>query len=91
MADRLRVAHRSDIHLSGGTDDRARVAFAHARAAMRRRDPDLMLLAGDLFDANSVPDDAVAREMERLARSATCAVVGLPFGQPSRLAIHPGH
>ena len=74
MADRLRVAHCSDIHLSGGPDD-----------------PDLMLPAGDLFDANSVPDDAVAREMERLARSATCAVVGLPFGQPSRLAIHPGH
>jgi hypothetical protein len=76
MADRLRVAHRSDIHLCDGTDDRARVAFAHARAAMRRHDPGVMPAAGGLLDARSVPGDAVA---------------GLPFGQPSRLATHPGH
>ena len=76
MADRLRVAHRSDIHLSGGTDDRARVAFARALAAMRRHDPGVMPDAGGLLDSRSVPGDAVA---------------GLPFGQPSRLATHPGH
>ena len=68
MADRLRVAHCSDIHLSGGPEDPARAAFARALAAMRRRGPDLLLLAGDLFDANSVPEDAAEWAMDVLAR-----------------------
>lgn len=67
MADRLRVAHCSDIHLARGPDDPARAGFARALAAIRARQPDLMLLAGDLFDANSVPDETVTWAMQQLA------------------------
>ncbi len=79
MASSLRVAHCSDIHLSGGPGDPARAAFARALAAIRRQQPDLMLLAGDLFDANSVPDEAVRWAMDALA--------GLPF----QVAMIPGN
>jgi DNA repair exonuclease SbcCD nuclease subunit len=63
----LRIAHCSDIHLSGGAADPCRAGFARALAAIRARSPDLMLLAGDLFDTNTVPDETVLWAMDALA------------------------
>ncbi|MBL8834478.1 MAG: DNA repair exonuclease [Rhodospirillales bacterium] len=71
MTDRLRIAHCSDIHLGAngaGAADPCRARFARALDAMAADRPDLMLLAGDLFDTNSVGDDTVAFAMEALAR-----------------------
>jgi DNA repair protein SbcD/Mre11 len=63
----LRLAHCSDIHLSGGAADPCRAGFARALAAIRTHAPDLMLLAGDLFDTNAVPDETVLWAMDALA------------------------
>ena len=77
MADTLRIAHCSDIHLDGdgyhlstGADAREgyRRAFARALAKMRAHDPDLMLLAGDLFDANDATPETIRWAMETLGR-----------------------
>lgn len=69
MTDRLRVAHCSDIHLGTNgavVDDPCRARFARALAAIGDQRPDLLLLAGDLFDTNSVADETVVWAMERL-------------------------
>lgn len=66
MTDSLRLAHCSDIHLRGGRDDPSWSGFARALAAIRRERPGLMLLAGDLFDANTVPAESVAFAIEAL-------------------------
>jgi len=77
MPDTLRIAHCSDIHLDGDghhhlVGDAARAAlrdaFALALAEMRAQSPDLMLLAGDLFDANNASADTVEWAMETLGR-----------------------
>jgi exonuclease SbcD len=64
MTGRLRIAHCSDIHL--GANDAVAPRFARALAAIGRQKPDLMLLAGDLFDTNDVDDETVVWAMERL-------------------------
>lgn len=66
MTDRLRIVHCSDIHL--GAHDAVAAGFARALDAMVRRRPDLMLLAGDLFDANNVADGTVVWAMEQLGQ-----------------------
>ncbi|MSO77702.1 MAG: hypothetical protein EXQ87_12475 [Alphaproteobacteria bacterium] len=74
MRQRLKIAHCSDIHLDGdshGAGGQAREAFALALAHMRGQAPDLMLLAGDLFDSNAARPETVHWAMEALA--------GLPF------------
>lgn len=77
MPDALRIVHCSDIHLDGDghhhlVGDAARAAlrdaFALALAEMRAQSPDLMLLAGDLFDANSASADTIEWAMETLGR-----------------------
>ncbi|MGH6914519.1 MAG: metallophosphoesterase family protein [Geminicoccales bacterium] len=77
MAETLRIAHCSDIHLDGdghpadaGGDAREgyRRAFARALAEMRAHRPDLMLLAGDLFDANDATPETIRWAMEILGR-----------------------
>lgn len=88
MPDTLRIAHCSDIHLDGdghhhlvGNEARAalRDAFAGALAEMCARSPDLILLAGDLFDANSATSDTIEWAMETLGR------------QPVPVAMIPGN
>ena len=88
MPDRLRIAHCSDIHLDGdgmphsdGADARAalRAAFAEALAEMRRHDPDILLLAGDLFDANDATAETIEWSMSELGR------------QPFPVAMIPGN
>jgi len=88
MPDRLRIAHCSDIHLDGdghclnvGADARAslRGAFDGALAAMRAHRPDMLLLAGDLFDANVATAETIEWAMETLGR------------QPFPVAMIPGN
>lgn len=74
MLPSLRIAHCSDIHLDGDSyrddapgDDWFRAGFDRALAAIRAHDPDLMLLAGDLFDSNTAPDDTIRWSMDILA------------------------
>lgn len=77
MPDSLRIAHCSDIHLdgevygrraAGGSAAYFRGAFAAALTAMGAHRPDLMLLAGDLFDSNAATTETVHWAMEMLAR-----------------------
>lgn len=74
--DRLRIAHCSDIHLDGdsyttpATDGQrhCRRFFAEALQSMQAHRPDLMLLAGDLFDTNRVDTETIEWAMETLSR-----------------------
>jgi DNA repair protein SbcD/Mre11 len=75
MQDRLRIAHCSDVHLDGDSHRRDRLGpdahrhgFARALAQMAAETPDLMLLAGDLFDSNSARSETVQWAMAALAR-----------------------
>ena len=75
MTHALRIAHCSDIHLDAdGTgqansslNEKLRAAFAAALADMRAHGPDLMLLAGDLFDSNRATADTIHWAMDALA------------------------
>lgn len=76
MTDTLRIAHCSDIHLDGDhysrganvpAGDHYRAWFVRTLAAIRADRPDLMLLAGDLFDSNQAPADTIQWAMDRLA------------------------
>ena len=69
MKDALRIAHCSDIHLDGG-GDRAhyRQAFAAALADMRTHGPDLLMIAGDLFDTNAATSGTIEWAMETLSQ-----------------------
>jgi len=66
VGDRLRIVHCSDIHI--GANDAVPARFARALDAMVRQRPDMMLLAGDLFDTNGVADALVRWAMEALGR-----------------------
>jgi DNA repair exonuclease SbcCD nuclease subunit len=75
MTEKLRIAHCSDIHLDGdhymgGTRESAveffRAAFAETLARMNAHRPDLILLAGDLFDTNSASPETINWAMEIL-------------------------
>jgi DNA repair exonuclease SbcCD nuclease subunit len=73
MKDTLRIAHCADIHLDGtghglgsAGPEFYRAAFARALAEMRAHAPDLMLLAGDLFDSNSASPGTIEWAMRTL-------------------------
>jgi len=67
--DGLRIAHLSDFHL--GVPSRGRRAAAEAVQWVRERDPDLVVLTGDLLSRN-----AGLPELERLLRElGPCLVV----------------
>ena len=70
MTDTLRIAHCADIHLDGASAPPGfyRDAFAAALAEMRAHRPDLMLLAGDLFDSNRASAATIEWAMETLGR-----------------------
>lgn len=74
MTGRLRIAHCSDVHLGAGylgdsaRDERLRSAFAAALDDMCAHGPDLLLLAGDLFESNSVDDETIQWAMDALRR-----------------------
>ena len=70
MRDRLKIAHCSDIHLDGdahGSGADTRAGFALALAHIAAQSPDLMLLAGDLFDTNAARLETIQWAMEALA------------------------
>jgi DNA repair protein SbcD/Mre11 len=79
MSNTLRIAHCSDIHLDGDVlhPDHYRDGFARVLSAMRDEQPQLMLVAGDLFDANSATDDTIRWAMNQLAEQP-CPVVMIP-------------
>ncbi|MSO90962.1 MAG: hypothetical protein EXR01_05175 [Acetobacteraceae bacterium] len=84
MKTTLRIAHCSDIHLDSnapGTsgNDTLRHAFAAALADMQAHRPDIMLLAGDLFDSNRPTDATVHWAMDILG------------AQPFPVVIIPGN
>ena len=68
---KLRLAHCSDIHLdssvhAGGGSDRYRAGFDLVLRRMVSHDPDLVLIAGDLFDSNRATHDTITWAMSRL-------------------------
>lgn len=71
MTERLRLVHCSDIHLDGdgyATDGpNPRDLFALALERMLVHDPQLMLIAGDLFDSNRAEEETVLWSMDVLS------------------------
>lgn len=67
-ANALEIFHCSDIHL----DDEARHAsalregFTAVLARARELQPDIVLIAGDLFDSNRIPDSTVTFAMAEI-------------------------
>lgn len=71
----LRVAHCSDVHLDPdtygggpGRRERQRQAFVAVLDAITGRQPDLLLLAGDLFDSNTASLETIEWAMQTLSR-----------------------
>lgn len=79
MTDTLRIAHCSDIHLDGDgvARDATRRAFAAALAEMQSHAPDLLLIAGDLFDTNDASVETIHWAMAALG-GQPCPVVMIP-------------
>ncbi len=82
MTDTLRVAHCSDIHLdgdaagmNGASGDYYREGFARVLAEIRGHDPDLMLIAGDLFDSNTATDGTINWAMDILSEQPVPVVM----------------
>ncbi len=82
MTDRLRLAHCSDIHLdgdaaglNGASGDYYKDGFARALLAMGRHSPDLLLIAGDLFDSNTASDETITWAMDILAEQPVPVVM----------------
>lgn len=71
--ERLRIAHCSDIHLDGdgagrGDNDHYRQGFALVLSEMLSHDPDVVLIAGDLFDSNRASHETIEWAMTTLAQ-----------------------
>ena len=86
MTDSLRVAHCSDIHLDGDhyhhdryveASDYYKDMFDRVLDTMQEHDPDLVLLAGDLFDSNQATKETIEWSMERIA-AQPCPVAMIP-------------
>lgn len=74
MTKTLRFAHCSDVHLDGDAGemidtsvDYYRSGFARALGVMQSHKPDLLLIAGDLFDANTASDETITWAMDILS------------------------
>ena len=71
---RLRIAHCSDIHLDADAhaersdSDHYRAGFSLVLDEMLSHDPDLVLIAGDLFDSNRASPATIEWSMEKLAQ-----------------------
>jgi|TARA_B110000196_G_scaffold11592_2_gene9532 DNA repair exonuclease SbcCD nuclease subunit len=61
MVNKLSIAHCSDIHLGANNrnDEVTRDIFSLALNKMCEHSPDLLIIAGDLFDSNSVSYETV--------------------------------
>ena len=81
----LKLVHTSDVHLDGryvgepvdGFRNHAERAFAAVVDVTLEEAADLLLIAGDLFDNNRVPDEDFDFVRDQLAR-LSCPVVVLP-------------
>ena len=84
---RLTIIHTSDVHLESDTFGRGEAGQAYQRriqGAFRgvvdlvcRKQADLFLIAGDLFDSNRVPESGVEFVNAELRR-VPCPVVLIP-------------
>lgn len=74
----LRLAHCSDVHLDSygltingeNESELYKARFDHVLTYLSDQNPDVLLLAGDLFESNHVHPDIVSWAMERLAAYA---------------------
>ena len=81
----LKLVHTSDVHLDGryvgepvdGFRNHAERAFAAVVDVTLEETADLLLIAGDLFDNNRVPDEDFVFVRDQLAR-LSCPVLVLP-------------
>lgn len=69
----VRMLHTSDVHISG--DKASSDALHTVVSAAIECDVDIVLIAGDLFDSSSVPDDAVEQTIAELGRLRSPVVV----------------
>ena len=73
-AKTLRLAHVSDIHLDShgltingeNESDLIKARFAHVLTTLKTQQPDVMLLAGDLFESNHVQVEIIHWAMDQL-------------------------
>ena len=81
----IKLVHTSDVHLDGryvgeevdGFRNKAERAFAAVLTVAIEEAADLLLIAGDLFDNNRVPDEDFDFVRDQLAR-LSCPVLVLP-------------
>jgi exonuclease SbcD len=83
----LRLVHTSDVHLETDTfgssergaelRDRVRAAFANVIALANRRDADLLLIVGDLFDSSRVSEEGLGFALRAIG-DAQMPVVMIP-------------
>jgi DNA repair protein SbcD/Mre11 len=75
----LTLAHCSDIHLDGDHGDANHYmdGFVHVLACAQAARPDVVVVAGDLFDSNRAPSDIIEWAMDELAKQP-CPVLMIP-------------
>jgi DNA repair exonuclease SbcCD nuclease subunit len=74
----IRILHTADVHI--GALDSVEISSAGLRAVVRGAQqlrPDLLIIAGDLFDTNQVRDEYIDFVIRQLA-DADCRIVVLP-------------
>jgi DNA repair protein SbcD/Mre11 len=97
----VRLLHTADCHLGNFMldGDKERDAFAALIEAAIAIGPDVLVVAGDLFDHGRVSDDVIAWTLEQMSR-LDCPVIVLPgnhdydvlmrIAAGTHLAAHPG-
>ena len=97
----MRLLHTADCHLGNFMldGDKEKEAFAALIEAAIAIGPDVLVVAGDLFDHGRVSDDVIAWTLEQMSR-LDCPVIVLPgnhdydvlmrIATGAHLAAHPG-
>ena len=97
----MRLLHTADCHLGNFMldGDKEKEAFAALIEAAIAIGPDVLVVAGDLFDHGRVSDDVIAWTLEQMSR-LDCPVIVLPgnhdydvlmrIAAGAHLAAHPG-
>lgn len=77
MVNKLSIAHCSDIHLGANSlnGEVIRNSFSLALKEMSQHSPDLLIIAGDLFDSNNVGNETVDWTMKVLSELSFNVVI----------------